>query len=223
MRRKTERILVAAYVCCWSALAIGGAWAQQKVWPQPEPEAEPAAAPDFTLKKLDGADVSLAGLRGDGHVVVLEWFDPRCDWVKTYHESSTTIKDLRAEFAEAGVRWAAVYSSVPPEGQDAAALNKDAKEKWGIQYPILLDPGAIVAEQYGAERAPFVVVISGEGNVIYKGPVDDSAAPGEPGTEHYLRSALEAATRGEAPAVTTAATPGCRLKAPEEDAREGSA
>ncbi|HZW10760.1 MAG TPA: redoxin domain-containing protein [Phycisphaerales bacterium] len=223
MRRRSERILVGAYVAAWSALALGGAWAQQNVWPvaQPEPPAEPGAAPEFTLKDLEGAETSLAGLRAEGRIVVLEWFDPRCDWVETYHQASATIKDVRAEFP--AVRWAAIYSSIPPEGADAAALNRQAKKEWAIEYPILLDPGAKVAAQYGAERAPFVVVISGAGRVIYKGPIDDSAAPGEPGAQNYLRSALRAATRGETPAVTSAAAPGCRLRAPEETTTEGRA
>lgn len=219
MRRKTERILVTSYVCGCAVLAGAGAIAQQKLSPQPAQQAAqpaPDEAPQFTLKDLNGNEVTLSDLRGENadQVVVLEWFDPRCDWVKTYHESSTTMKDIRSEFP--GAKWAAVYSSTPPEGEDATDINKSAADEWGIEYPILLDTDRSVAELYGVERAPHVVVINAKGEVFYSGAVDDSMTPGSVGVENHLRKALAAASNGE-DAPPSAAAPGCRLSTENPD------
>ena len=41
------------------------------------------AAPDFTLPDLDGNQVTLSSLRGK--IVVLEWFNPECPFVRYAH------------------------------------------------------------------------------------------------------------------------------------------
>ncbi|HEY8240420.1 MAG TPA: redoxin domain-containing protein, partial [Kiritimatiellia bacterium] len=54
-----------------------------------------AAAPDFTLKDIDGKDVSLAGFKGK--YVVLEWVNHGCPFVKK-HYNTDNMQGLQKEF-----------------------------------------------------------------------------------------------------------------------------
>lgn len=218
MNRKVKRIAVVSYLGFVGALGATTVLAERIVDARLQPPTAPQAreaAPPFALRDLDGAEVTLASLRGEdgGNIVVLEWFDPDCEWVRTYHAATTTMRDLHDEFRDAGVRWAAVYSSTPPEGRDPAELNRAAVERWGIEYPVLLDTDRSVAALYSVVRSPTVVVINAAGNIIYRGLVDNSTEPGTAGSEHHLREAIAAAIRGEKPEVVSSEGPGCHLQA----------
>lgn len=218
MNRNVKRIAVFSYVGLVATLGGATVLAEHYVDARTSTRAWDAAlagdpAPSFTLRSLDDTEVTLAALRGEGgdKVVVLEWFDPQCEWVRGYH-LSPTLRDMQAEFEAAGVSWAAVYSSTPPAGDDPAEINKAAAERWGIRYPVLLDLDRSVAGLYEVDRAPTVVVISAAGEIIYRGVIDDAEAPGEPGTHPHLRRAIEAALGGETPEAGEVAGPGCHLQ-----------
>lgn len=218
MKRKAKTIAVVSYLGLVGALGATTALADHTLGSHAGPgltTQKADAAPAFTLRSADGKTVTLEQLRGEdgNNIVVLEWFDPDCDWVKTYHASSTTISDLRTEFRALGVHWAAIYSSTPPGGGDPAELNRKAAQRWGIDYPVLLDNDRSVAELYKVTRAPTAVVISADGQIIYKGPVDNAGEPGAPGDKHYLRDAINAALHAEKPQNDEITGSGCQLQA----------
>ena len=47
------------------------------------------AAPDFTLKSLEGKEVKLSSFRGK--TAVLEWFNPECPYVKAAHTKGSLV------------------------------------------------------------------------------------------------------------------------------------
>jgi len=51
-------------------------------------------APNFTLTDTDGKEHSLADYTKEGKVVVLEWFNPDCPFVKKFHSGSTYARDV---------------------------------------------------------------------------------------------------------------------------------
>lgn len=222
MRRKTERILVTSYVTSVAALTATGAWVQQREWAAlPEPnllkraETVRQRAPDFVLEDVTGKSIGLADLRGEkqDRPVVLEWFDPRCDWTETYHKKSSMMRDLYEEFcAEGAIGWAAIHSTPVAAGEDPAEIGRAAADEWGIRYPVLIDGDGSVADLYKVERAPYVFVISADGAIVYKGAVDDSTTPGDLGSQNHLRRALEAVRNGEDPVPGVTASPGCRFQ-----------
>ena len=59
-------------------------------------------APDFSLPDVDGKTVSLSELKGK--VVVLEWFNPKCPFVKRNHELGP-LKDMAARKQKDGGVW----------------------------------------------------------------------------------------------------------------------
>lgn len=147
-------------------------------------------APAFTLKDLDGKEHSLADLKGK--VVVLEWFNPDCPYVKKHHVLHKTMKETAAKLAEKGVVWLAINSGA--EGKEGAGpeRNKRAKEEHAIVYPILLDMDGKVGKAYGARSTPAMYVIDAQGNLAYAGAIDDNKSPKELGAINYVARAVEA-------------------------------
>src|SRR4030042_2485558 len=92
---------------------------------------KPAKAPDFALKNYDGKEVKLADLKGK--IVVLEWFNYECPFVKYHYEKASTMKDLAAKYKDKNVVWLALNSTSHQE----TSKNKEFAEKYAIPYPLL--------------------------------------------------------------------------------------
>ena len=78
------------------------------------------AAPGFTVNATNGSPVSLASYKGK--VVVLEWTNHDCPYVRKHYDSSN-MQGLQSEATGQGVVWLTVISSAPGHAglRDAAA------------------------------------------------------------------------------------------------------
>ena len=168
-------------------------------------------APDFTLKDLEGAEHRLSALLADDKVVVLEWFNPDCPFVKKHHEKNKTMAMLAARYRDKGVVWLAVNSGAPGKQGHGAERNRKARTDYGIEYPILLDEDGQVGRAYGAKTSPHMFVIAG-GEIAYAGAIDDNPSPGTLGKTSWVEQALEAVLAGK-PVETKETKPyGCSVK-----------
>ncbi|MBL0350423.1 MAG: thioredoxin family protein [Elusimicrobia bacterium] len=171
-------------------------------------------APAFVLKDTHGKDVSLADQKGK--VVVLEWINHGCPFVKK-HYGSGNMQKLQKDYTAKGVVWLSVASSAPgKEGyMKADAWNKAIAEKKSAATAVLLDPDGVAGRAYGAKTTPHMFVIDAEGRLAYKGAIDDrpSADPADvPGAKNYVRQALDSVLAGK-PVETASTTPyGCGVK-----------
>jgi peroxiredoxin len=128
-------------------------------------------APDFTLKDLDGRDVRLSDYKGK--VIVLEWFNPGCPYVKMSHTKGS-LKDAAARHTKDGVVWLAINSGAPGKDGAGSAPSREAAKTFGMTHPILLDPTGAVGHKYGATNTPHMFVIDAKGTLVYKGAIDNS-------------------------------------------------
>jgi peroxiredoxin len=130
-----------------------------------------APAPDFTLQDLDGKSVSLSQFRGK--VVVLEWFNPGCPFVRAAHTAGS-LKGLADKYTSDGVVWLAVNSG--GKGKQGAGIdaNREGVSQFGMHYPVLIDDTGKVGQLYGAERTPHMFVVNPEGVLVYRGAIDNS-------------------------------------------------
>ena len=131
------------------------------------PVEEGRPAPDFTLVSDTGEPVSLSALRGQPVVL---YFYPKDD-TPGCTAQACGIRDAWGDFEERG----AVVLGVSPDEQSSHAA---FKEKYGLPFTLLADPGHEVAEDYGVwvertmygktfmgiERSTFV--IDAEGRVV---------------------------------------------------------
>jgi peroxiredoxin Q/BCP len=99
-------------------------------------EGEPA--PDFTLRSDEGEDVTLSSLRGKPIVL---YFYPKDD-TPGCTTQACAIRDSYDDFTERG----AVVLGVSP---DSETSHVKFKEKYGLPFTLLADPGHEVAEKYG--------------------------------------------------------------------------
>lgn len=171
-------------------------------------------APEFTLPAADGSEVNLADYKGK--VVVLEWFNKGCPFVRKHYDSGNMQK-LQKDYAEKDVVWLTILSSAEGmqghETPEEAIMTRDAAG--AAPTHILLDPEGTVGKMYDAKTTPHMYVINAEGTLVYAGAIDDnpSADPADiEGAKNYVQLALDAVLAGEPVAEASTKAYGCSIK-----------
>jgi peroxiredoxin len=169
-----------------------------------------ALAPDFSLKDLDGADFTLSAHRGE--VVVLEWFNPDCPFVKHAYGDGP-LKDAGTRWTAKGVTWVAINSGKPGKQGTGAERNREARADYAMAAPVLLDESGDVGRLYGAVTTPQIYVVDKAGTLVYNGALDDQPLGRGAGAPRvYADEVLAAVTEG-APAPYGRQKPyGCSVK-----------
>lgn len=168
-----------------------------------------SAAPEFTLKDTDGKEVSLSQFKGK--IVVIEWYNSGCPFVKRHHDKYKTMADTAKRFGDKVV-WLAINSGAP--GKEGHGLDAESKKNWNISWPILNDETGTVGRLYGAKTTPHMFVVDQQGILRYNGAIDndrgDEKSPSE--KVNYVAQAVEELLAGKT--VTTPETKpyGCSVK-----------
>ena len=170
-------------------------------------------APDFTLHDIDGKMVKLSDFKGK--IVVLEWINEGCPFVKG-HYNDGNMPSLQKKYTAQGVIWLTINSTRPdhPEAFNATA-SKEALTNWNAHATAnLMDEERTVGHLYEAKTTPHMFVIDKEGLVRYQGAIDDdrSAGGGKNATENYISQAVDALIAGKEVATTTTKPYGCSVK-----------
>lgn len=179
----------------------------------PTPLLASAAAPAFSLKDADGRTRTLAEFRGK--VVVLEWVNEGCPYVKKHYKGNmqATQKAARAD----GAVWLTICSSAPGKqgfvDGAAAKLFVDAHDAAPTAF--LLDPTGVAGKAYGAKTTPHMFVIDQAGQIVYRGGIDDkptSNVADIAGATNFVKAALADLKAGR-PVKTAFSQPyGCSVK-----------
>ncbi len=170
-------------------------------------------APDFTLADLDGKQHKLSEITASGKVVVLEWYNPECPFVKKHYRDDTgTMNKLAEKYASQNVVWVRINSGAEGKQGAGAELNRKMVAEYGITTPVLLDTTGEVGKTYGAKHTPEMFIIAADGTIAYHGAIDDDSRAAQPGKVNYVDQALQQVLAGET--VTTATTKpyGCSVK-----------
>lgn len=171
-------------------------------------------APDFTLADLDGKEVKLAAYKGK--VVVLEWFNPGCPFVKRSHTVGSLVGTAQRHMKD-GVVWLGINSGAPGKQGGESKMNAEAAKTWSIPNPILRDETGKVGKAYGATNTPNMFVIDKAGTVVYAGAIDNSPdgegkSPQGGTLVNYVDAALGDVAAGR-PVKTAVTRPyGCTVK-----------
>ena len=171
-------------------------------------------APDFTVLDLAGKEVKLSSFKGK--VVVLEWFNPGCPFVKKSHTVGSLV-DTAKRHTDKGVVWLAINSSGPGLQGNELSANTEAAKAFGLSHPILRDEAGTVGKAYGATNTPHMFVIDKKGVLQYAGAIDNSP-DAEKGSApdgklvNYVDDAIAALAAGKPVAVATSKAYGCSVK-----------
>jgi peroxiredoxin len=198
--------------------AAAAAPAAAEATPEARVEAAPAVAevgkpaPEFTLTDLDGTSHALSSYRGK--TVVLEWFNPKCPFVKFAHTKGP-LTDQAAKETHSGVVWLAINSGAPGKQGHGVDTNKAGVAEYGMKHPVLVDESGEVGRNYGAEKTPHIYLVDDKGTLRYRGAIDNAPfgeVDGDGKYVNYLSAALDE-LRASKP-ITTPETPsyGCTVK-----------
>ena len=170
-------------------------------------------APDFTLTDLNGKEHTLSDYSADGKIVVLEWFNSGCPFVKKhYREDTMTMNKLADKYREQNVVWLRVNSGAPGKQGAGLELNREVAKDWQIKDPILLDESGKVGKMYNAKNTPAMAVIHADGTLAYWGAIDDDRGGRNAGETNYVDLALTALLNGESVATKETKPYGCSVK-----------
>jgi len=180
--------------------------------PEVKPVVKPAAgktAPAFTLNSFDGKAISLSDYKGK--IVVLEWVNPECPYVRYHYEKKNTMTELAAKYKADNVVWLAVNST----SHFTAAKDKEFAEKHNLDYPVLSDSSGVVGKAYGAKTTPHMFIIDTDGNIVYDGGIDNSPLGIPLAGEvliNYVDKALTELIGGRAVSTPNTKPYGCSVK-----------
>jgi peroxiredoxin len=171
-------------------------------------------APDFEISDTNGKVQKLSDYKGK--LVVLEWFNHECPFVKK-HYNSNNMQSLQKKYTDQGVVWLSINSSA--EGKQGslnpAEANLLTEQKKAAPTAVLLDKEGKIGKSYGASTTPDMIVIDKAGKVAYKGAIDDNPSP-KPAdvndAKNYVAQALDELTAGKVVSEASTDPYGCGVK-----------
>ena len=171
-------------------------------------------AQNFTLKSAAGKEVSLSDFKGK--VVVLEWTNPGCPFVKK-HYGSGNMQKLQKDATAKGVVWLSICSSAPGKQGNLSAEDaaKYSAGNGSAATAYLLDEDGKVGQLYGAKRTPEMYVINQEGTLVYHGAIDDKKTPDPadiPGAKNFVTAALDDVLANKPVSTPQTEAYGCSVK-----------
>jgi peroxiredoxin len=173
-----------------------------------------AHAPAFEGTNSNGEPVKLSDFAGK--IVVLEWTNPDCPFVKKFYGAGK-MQELQKAYTEKGVVWLTIASSAPgKQGHyDAAAWNQMIADKGIASTAVIPDPDGVIGRAYGARTTPHMFVIGADGEIAYQGAMDDKPSTESAdiaGAKNYVAAALDELIAGQ-PVSHAASQPyGCSVK-----------
>lgn len=161
---------------------------------------------NFELRDFYGKVHQLSDY-ADRKVLVVAFLGTDCPLVKLY---TPRLVELAEEYKGQGVAFLGINSN----HQDTVTKINAFAQRNKVNFPILKDPDAGIANQFLAVRTPEVFVLDGDRIVRYWGRIDDQFGIGfqksEPGRRD-LAEALDEVLAGREVSVATVSAPGCLI------------
>jgi peroxiredoxin len=161
------------------------------------------AVDDFTLSRVGGGPESLSQyLNGKRGAVVIFW-SGICSHCARYDAYFNAFMALHPELG-----FVAVASRQNESGEMIAATIAGR----GLTFPLLHDPGGVVAAKWAAQNTPRAFLIGADRTLHYRGAIDNFRFPAEPEYLTYLEPAIRQFLAGEPVARAETASFGCDVR-----------
>ena len=124
--------------------------------------AQAQTLPAVTLKDINGKTVQTDKLSNDGKPFIISFF---ATWCKPCNRELSAISEVYADWQdETGVKLIAVSID---QAQNINKL-KPLVDSNGWEYDVLLDPNSDFKRALGIQMIPYVIIVDGKGNIVYK-------------------------------------------------------
>lgn len=121
-----------------------------------------AQLPSVTLKDINGKTVRTDTLSNNGKPFIIDFF---ATWCKPCNRELKAIHEVYPDWQEeTGVKLIAVSID------QAQNINKvkPLVDSNGWEYDVLLDPNSDFKRALGIQMIPYVLIVDGKGNIVYK-------------------------------------------------------
>jgi len=162
---------------------------------------------DFSGKTIDGKSVKLSDFKGK--IVVLEWYNPTCPFVKKFYGAGK-MQDYQAQVTSAGQIWITINT-----GGKVPDLKKAVTTDKNKASVVIDDSDGTIARMFEAKTTPHCFVINKEGVLVYKGAIDSISSTKTADIEkatNYVLSAVTAVQNGQKVEVSSTKPYGCGVK-----------
>ena len=161
---------------------------------------------DFTLADTSGRPVSLHAYQGKA-AVVLVFMGIECPVGNLY---MPRLVELSQAYRDKGVVFLILNSNAHETREQVA----EHARSYHVEFPVLKDPGNLVADRFRVERTCATLVLDGRGRLCYRGAIDDQYGQGKrksTARRSYLVEALDAVLARREVAVPSTPVVGCPI------------
>lgn len=171
-------------------------------------------APAFSLPSASGK--TIASTQFKDKVVVLEWLNHGCPFVRKHYDSNN-MQALQKKYKAQGVVWVSIISSAPgKQGHVSPKVAAEEAKKYNSEAThILIDEDGTVGRAFEAKVTPHMYVIGKDGRIFYQGAIDSIASAEQADiakAENYVARALDATLNGEKIKIDATKAYGCGVK-----------
>jgi hypothetical protein len=170
-----------------------------------------AQAPDRALLGADGLTHRLSDYRGK--TVILEWTSPVCPYTANKYRKGL-MQALQRRAARQGAVWLSIDTSSlgKPGFLTPAQAKARIRATGAVVTGFLFDQGGAFARPYGIRTTPSMVMIDGQGRVIYQGAIDQVPEQTKADGRDHISAALDDLEAGRAVRTPETRAYGCAVE-----------
>lgn len=165
--------------------------------------------PDYKMKDISGHMVTLNEIKKEKGLLVI-FSCNTCPYVKL---SASRIKEYSDYCLAHNIGCALVNSNEAQRNEDDSF---DEMVRYynaqNLKACYTVDEKSQLADAFGARNTPQCFLFNAKGLLVYKGAIDDNVKDPAAAKEHYLKDAIDAVIKGQAPAKQETKAIGCTIK-----------
>ena len=122
-----------------------------------------AQLPSVTLKDINGKTVRTDTLSNNGKPMIISFF---ATWCKPCNRELDAISEVYEEWQEeTGVK---IFAVSIDQAQNINKVKPLVDQHEWPSETVLLDPNSELKRQLGIQMIPYVLIVDGQGNIVYK-------------------------------------------------------